>query len=422
MGKAPQPPVTPSPPVEPQGPYVLHPEWWGRGVEPATKMLSSDLATQPKFSHSQCLVGPHFQPPPAATIPKLPQHALDETDIPSLADYVQGLDANIMVPPPPTPTEPKEEEEGWTFEMSGMSTGTEDGGTSTEYERGIREYVRSGYTRRDPNAKRNPDGSKSFKTVDDDFGGKWDEEVEIFGGEASTEFFDESYAEAGFGAPTDAFAGKGSVASAESGASAGFTVSQHGADGVSPGLNAHAGANVEGAVLDGRIGTGEDYADSSQTLATGEASGSVISGEAEGEVEAVLTAEQATLGGKLGAEVNVVEGTIEGDLHITPRRVVNGAVRAYNWMFNDDIAEPLDENWDIGIMVGGDLSGQVGAQAGVEGRGGYEDGNLRLELGAKAGFVVGAGVKARAGLVGVDKAFNGAKAVASQAWDWVWGD
>ncbi|MEO1455711.1 MAG: hypothetical protein AAFV31_18020 [Pseudomonadota bacterium] len=388
-------------------------------------MLSSDLATQTKFSHNQCLVGPHYQPPPAATIPVLPQYALDETDIPSLADYVQGLDANLLVPTPPTPTppeEPKEEDEGWSFEMSGMSTGSEDGGVSKEHERGIREYVRSGYTRRDPNSTLNPDGTRNYTTVDDDFGGKWDEEVEIIGGEASKSLFDESVAEGSFGTPASTFSGNGSILSGSSEAAAGFTISQQGADGVSPGFNAHAGADIQGSVAEGRIGTGEEYADNSQTLATGQAKGSVLSGEAEAKVEAVLNAEQATLGGDLGAEFNVVEGSIDGDLHITPRRVVNGAVRAYNWMFNDDIAEPLDENWDIGIMVGGELSGQVGAQAGAEAHAGYENGKVRAEAGVKVGLGLGAGLKARAGLVGVDKVWNGMKSATSSAWDWAWGN
>lgn len=186
-------------------------------------------------------------------------------------------------------------------------------------------------------------------------------------------------------------------------------------------------------MIRGQIETRQEYIDSSQTLASGQASGSAASARFEGRVETVLTAEQATLGGKLGAEVNLLEGRIGGDLVVTPRRVVNNGVSVINWVFRLEIPEPLDENWDIGLTVGGEVSGQLGAQAGAEARVGYENGRARAEAGAKIGLGIGAGVKGRVGVVGIDKIWNGVQSVSSAAWDgttsaansawnWAWRD
>ena len=418
----------------PGGPYVLRPEWQRRGPQPATQMLERDLTLQPKFSLDQCVPGPHYQPPEAATIPKLSQPALDETDLPALQNHIVESPANILVPPR---REPAEQEDGtaqsgaadgaiaqneaagkgWQFKRTGAQIGSSEGGVGVTDERGIREYIASGYTRRNPNGFRNPDGSWNTITRDDDFGGKWDEHAEIVGGQAERDLFSASVAEGRFGGTSDTFAGSGTILGASGKASGQFSFTQEGTDGVSPGLRASGGAQAQGALARGQVGTRGNLAEESQTLATGQASGSAVSGKAEAKGELILTAEQATLGGKLGAEVNLIEGKIEGDLHITPRRVVNGGVDLYNWMFDDDVPELLGENWDVGIMVGGEVSGQVGAQAGAEARAGYEDGKLRAEAGAKIGLGVGAGVKGRVGLVGVDRIVSGARRLGSAAWD-----
>lgn len=439
-------------PAPPPGPYILLPEHWSRGPQPATQMLNSDLKLQGKFQQ-QCPVPKqeHFQPTTAAPIPFITQPPLDEADVQALKDYLAGIDANILVPQPP----PSNREEtvtaesgagdgaaaqnaaaankGWQVSGTGPSIGSKDGGVSIEDRRGIREYLRSGYTRQNPDGFRNPDGTWNTIKRDDDFGGKWDDHAEIAGAKAKLELFSAAVSEGSFGDAGDAFGGSGSILGASGKASGQFSFTQEGMSGVSPGLRARAGAEVEGAFARGQIGTRPAYVDNSQTLAGGQASGSMVSGKAELGGEAVLTAEQATLGGKLGAEINLIEGKLEGDLVITPRRVVNGAVNAWNWTFNENVGEPLDENWDIGITLGGEVSGQVGAQAGAEGRIGYDDGKARAEVGAKIGLGVGAGVKGRVGVVGIDRLWSGAKSIgraawdgtssaAQSAWNWAWGD
>lgn len=415
-------------PTDPPGPYILHPEYWSRGPQPARQMLYSDLRLQGKFTQ-QCPVEPrqHFQPPTAASIPFLAQPTLENADVQALKDYLAGIDANIMVPQPPAPKKPEEDEptptdgtptkDGWQFSGTGASLGSKDGGVSVEDRRGIREYLSSGYTRRNPDGFRNPDGTWNTIRRDDDFRGKWDDHAEIAGAKAEHDLFSAAVAKGSFGEGDDAFGGSGSILGASGKASGQFSFTQEGASGISPGLRTKAGAEAEAAFARGQIGTRPEYVDNSQTLAGGQASGSAVSGKAEAAVEAILTAEQATLGGKLGAEINLIEGKLEADLVITPRRVVNGVVNLWNWAFDGDVAEPLGENWDIGLTIGGEVSGQVGAQAGAEARAGYEKGRARAEAGAKIGLGVGAGVKGRVGVVGIDRVWQGAKSLGRAAWD-----
>lgn len=57
----------------------------------------------------------------------------------------------------------------------------------------------------------------------------------------------------------------------------------------------------------------------------------VVSGEAEAKGELVLTTEEATLSGKLGAEVNLIEAGVGGDFYLTPRRIANPVINLLNY-------------------------------------------------------------------------------------------
>lgn len=151
-------------------------------------------------------------------------------------------------------------------------------------------------------------------------------------------------------------------------------------------------------------------------MLSADAEGAVLKADAEAGGELVLTAEQATLGGKLGASANLVEGKIGGELAITPTRVTRAAVTIYNFLLDQD-ATGLSDDWDFGITINGEVSGAVSAQAGAEGEAGYKDGKLRAEAGAKIGFGVGGGAKVGVGLTGVDKAGEKLSDVWNSLWD-----
>ncbi|WP_150526861.1 hypothetical protein [Roseibium sediminis] len=373
-------------------PFVLRPENQAEDVDPATRMLASDLALQQKFA---ALPGTPASWQPKCTPPMI--CALEDptgTEVSETASFGAQSPANLLLPPPPDP-QPEEKSSDSKYSLSGPSLGTKDGGIGIEERRDVREYIQSGYTRT------NPYGTTK---VDTNFGGKWKDDFTIIQGDAKTDLFDVSVAEGSFGDGNDAFTGQGKVLSADAGASAGFKVD-------SGGVSAHAGAKAQGSMAQGSVASTDDHAIS------GAASGSAVSGSAEAKGEVVLTPEQATLGGKLGAEVNLIEGKFSGNLTITPKRVADPMIHLWNWAVDDDV-EPLSENWDIGISIGGEVSGQVGAQAGAEARAGYEKGKLRAEAGAKVGLGVGAGVKVSGGVQGADKIWNGIKS----AWNWAWGD
>ena len=62
------------------------------------------------------------------------------------------------------------------------------------------------------------------------------------------------------------------------------------------------------------------------------------------------------------------------------------------------------DKWDIGVCVGGELQGAVGAQAEASAEAGVKKGKARAEVGAKLGFGLGGGAKVSGGLTGLDKA------------------
>ncbi|MGH1330276.1 MAG: hypothetical protein ACRBBK_05295 [Paracoccaceae bacterium] len=350
-------------------------------------MLKSDLLLHRKFTPEKWTPGPPWAP---ATGPALSidQSAIEEADIKALQDYLQNIDANIVVPDP-KPSPSKEQQSGkaaeekpfWEFELKGPSTKFEDGGVSVETKRGVREYLNSGYTRR------NPDGT--FE-VDNDLNGKWQDEFTLLEGTAEHEFFDVAVAEGEFGDDDSFISAHGSAFGASADTEAGIELSNKSQSG-------KLRATIKGAVLDGTLETDDSL------YANVVAKGSALSGEAEAKAELILSPKQVTLEGKLGAEVNILEVSVEGNRYITPRRAINPAINLWNKVTNDDVAQ-LDENWDIGIYVGGEVSGQLGAQIGVEGEVGYEKGRATAEVGAKLGAGLGVGAKLRGGFVGVDKA------------------
>lgn len=396
---------TPQTPSPPPGPLIFRRDAQCNGVAPARDMLSSDLPLYSRFPTNP----PDEWLPFGAGFSPVGQAEMSEADIQALRDYLQSIDANELVPAddsgggatpnPHPPSQPQEEEPFWDTSISGPSRGTEDGGVSVESRRGVREYLSSGYTRR------NPDGTLE---VDNDFGGKWADDFTVVEGRAEHEFFDESVASGSFGGEDSLVSGEGAAFSADASMGAGFEISTP-ADGGAPSLTADAGASAGARALTGSVETRDDG------LLAGSAQGSALSAEAEAKTEVVLSPEEATLSGKLAAEANLLEAGIGGDLYITPRRIANPVINLYNWATSDDVEE-LGENWDIGIVVGAEVEGSIGAQAGVEGDIGYSDGRATAEAGAKVGLGVGASVKARGGFVGVDKVWNGI----TSAWNSLW--
>ncbi len=378
----------------PGPPYIFLPEPQSKGIKPGMCMLNSDLPLHDKFTVPYWRSGPAWQP---WHIPMKPvdQKAAEDADLVALRAYIAARPTNIVVPNPPKGQTEEKPKPFWDLKASGPSLSSKDGGTKEEWMVGKREYLKSGYTRT------NPDGTHK---VDNDFGGKWEDKVTLFEGTAKHEFFDVGAAKGKFGDATSTFSGDGRVFGADAKSSGTFKVTTGGAD-------ISGGAKASGSVIEGGVKSNED------NLVSGGAKGSAVSGSAEAKGEVVLKPDQATLGGKLGAEVNLIEGEVSGRIHVTPRRVANPVIHLWNWATDDKVPE-LSENWDIGIMVGGTVSGQVGAQAGAEAKAGYEKGKLRAEAGAKIGLGVGAGVKVEGGVVGVDKIWAGAKS----AWNWAWGD
>ncbi len=383
------------------GPLILRPERYCHGIAPASSMLTSDLPLQQKFTPDQWTPGEPWQPAAAPMYP-FGDAEIDEADIAALQDYLQSVDTNLVVPPatPPAETEETEEEPAteeepfWDLSLDGPSRGTKDGGVEVETRRGVREYLRSGYTRR------NPDGTYE---VDNDFGGKWDDEITIVEGKAEHEFFDVAVAE---GSVSNDFGeASGSILSANANTEAGFEVTNQG-------FNATASAELAGSMAEGSI----ESVDTG--IVAGNLEGSLVSGElvAEAKAEVDMDAAEATLGFELGANVNLAEGGGGGEIYITPRRIYGLGVSTVNWATGSDY-EGLSENWDIGIVLGGDVDGRVGAGLGAEGELAYRNGKATAEVGVSAALGLGGNVNVSGGFVGVDKVWNGITSVWNGIWD-----
>ncbi|SFK16465.1 hypothetical protein SAMN04488518_102469 [Pseudovibrio ascidiaceicola] len=363
-------------------PLVLKPEHLKQGTEAAVKMLVSDLPLHQKIA-AQPGKQEEWQPVSAPS-PICTKDNPTGTDVWEAVEFAQGRETNIVLPPIPPKKEKEKKEEGWEFKAEGPGRKTQDGGVQTGVRRDVREYIKSGYTRRNPNGTR---------IVDDDFKGKWEDGFSIAKAGVEKKLFDASVADGSFGGKEDFISGKGKVLSASGKAAAD-------AEWTSKGLKAQAGAEAKGSFLEGSAGTDED------NLMSGKVEGSAVSAKAEAKAEVVLTAEQATLGGKLGASVHLIEAAFSGKVTITPKRVVDPAIQVWNYFVEDDV-EPLHECWDIGITGDAKASGQVGFGAEADGKIGHEKGNLRAEAGAKATAGVGGGFKVGLGTTGVDKYLDG---------------
>lgn len=381
------------------GATTLFPE----GRPPTQDMLKSDTSLFTKWSRPapEPWKGPPWRlpEPSPANAPLAPGggaaggDAADPTAVFDLQDYLQGIGSNHLVPP--AQQADKEDDEGPKWAFGQAERKTEDGGTKEEWRRGIREYIRSGYTRR------NPDGTHE---VDSDWRGKWkDTEFTVAELSDRTEKAAVSVADGSFGDADSLFSGDGQVLGAE--ADAGYKGSV-----TSKGLEASADAKASAYAAQGKIESADDG------VLSGEAEGAVLKAEAEARGEVKMTAEQATLGGKLGASANLVEGKIGGEFAITPTRTSRAAVSIHNWLFNDD-ATALSDDWDFGIVLNGEVSGAIGAQAEAEAEAGYKKGKLRAEAGAKLGLGAGLGAKVGGGLTGLDKAWARIK----DGWNALWG-
>ncbi len=273
----------------------------------------------------------------------------------------------------------KSKVEGGTFEQK-----TEKGGVGTTWKRGIREYVSSGYTRR------NPDGTIE---VDNDFKGKWkDREYTIIEGTLQGPNNEGSVAKGSFGSADTFFAGSGSAFKGgyDTSAKAGITTK---------GVETSAKAVAEGSLLEGKVTAGKGH------VVDGALEGKVGSAKAEAKAEVILTAEQATLGGALGAEAHLAEVKASGEVCLTPTRISRTYVGISNWLTGGK-KTAISDDWDWGICLNGEASLSLGAQAKAEADAGYKKGKLRAEAGAKLGLGVGAGVKVGGGLTGLDKAWG----------------
>lgn len=386
-----------------QWPFTAATANFPEGRPPAQDMLRSDTQLFYKWMTPPApepWKGPPWRMPeqPAANTPwaplggsPVPNAAADPSEIFDLQTYLQGVGSNHLVP---APAEGEKKDEGPKLEFGQAERKTEDGGTSEEWRRGVREYISSGYTRR------NPDGTHE---VDNDWRGKWKEaEYTVVEVSDRTDKAEVSVADGSFGDADSLFSGDGQVLGAE--ADAGYKGSI-----TSKGVEASADAKASAYATQGKVETADGG------LLSGEAEGATLKVDAEAKGEAILTAEQATLSGKLGVSANLVEGKIGGEVAITPTRISRAAVSLYNWMF-DENATALSDDWDFGIVFNAEASLAVGAQAEVEAEGGYKNGKLRAEAGAKLGLGPGAGVKVGGGLTGLDKAWARIK----DGWNAIW--
>ncbi|MCF1505969.1 hypothetical protein L0F51_19600 [Afifella sp. H1R] len=353
------------------------------GIDAARRMNGSDIPLSRKWLYDPSMWQPHGAGP--MRVPN--RQEIEETDLEALQEYVQGLEANHVIPPKKDSVDEDEEgddreeqQEGPDLSLDGPSgeRDTKELGVGDEYSTKTTRDLRTGETT-----------SESKHKVDSDFGGKWEEaEVTVVEGKVEDEV-SAILEEGSFGDENSSFSGKGSVFSAEAGYDASASVGNKG-------LKLHAGADAEASMMEGSVETNQDG------LVRGDARGAVAKADAEATVEVVLSPEEATLGLKLSGSGNIIEGEISGETCFTPRRAANLGVSAYNWIVGEDY-EGLGEEWEIGLCVGGEVGLSVGAQAGVEAEAGYKDGTASAEAGAKIGFGVGASAKVKGSAIGVDK-------------------
>lgn len=346
-------------------------------------MQRADIALQCKFPDADKQSNPWPPVPHPEYICKANDN--ETSDLTDVLEFTQNSPANNLVPNSEKSSE--KEDINWTNNPPKLETKLKEGGYSHEFtsETSVTEYRESGYTRRKP--------WETEHKVDNDFAGKWERDFTLLSGKA--EFFEEEISAANgsfdLGGASQ-LKGNGSALSAGAKSSAEYSLG-------SKGLEASASAKAEASALKGEIGLGNE-----EGVANAGASGAALSGEAEAKAEISLTSEEITLGGKLGAEVNLVEGKVEGEICVTPRRVANPTIRAFNWT---GIPQPpvkeLGDNWDIGLCVNGELGGQVGVGASAEGELSAKPDRLHAGAKLKATPLLGVDVGAGASVIGLDK-------------------
>ncbi|MBL3561862.1 hypothetical protein [Rhodovulum sulfidophilum] len=275
-------------------------------------------------------------------------------------------------------------QEGTGLEFGQLSLASKDGGVSYSQQRGVREYLASGYTRRNPNGT---------ETIDTDWGGKW-KSLNLKAAEKT--WLDESAAaySDSFGDPAKSFlSGKYEIGAGTVSTRSALSITNGGVD-LTP-------FSAKGSLYAGQISA---EANKGGLLSgTGQASYMKASGEATSTV--VLNPEEATARLKLAASANVVEVKGGGELCLTPMRVVNGYRSLQNWLFNGHDAM-LSDDWDIGLCLGVEAQAAVGAQAEAGGELSYQKGKARAEIGAKIGAGIGLGANISVGATGVDHALE----------------
>lgn len=347
-------------------------------------MLETDLSTYKR--HPFYPVSPWTSSPsPKSVAPSTPQTCGTLCEhIPDVADavtFARASTVNKLVPQKEHENEngKKDEEAAWKFGQ--LSQEYKDIGKRKGVQRGIREYLASGYTRR------NPDGKTDHDT---DWRGKWKERNFQVAEYTWWKLDKKAYGDK-FGDPkTDWASGEYKIHSREGDVKTGFSFTKGGID-------AKASAKASYAAAQGKVELLKDQ------VISGSAEGALLKAEAEGEVAFVKNPEEITLSGKLGAKANVVEGTIKGELCVTPTRVGNAGVYLWN-KFSGSHQPYIDDKWDIGLCLGGELQGAVGAQAEASAEAGVKNGKARAEAGVKLGLGLGGGAKASGGLTGLDKA------------------
>lgn len=296
-------------------------------------------------------------------------------DVEETTDHGKISPANKLIP-----GEERQNSES-TFKFGELSRKYDDAGVKFSRQAGVREYLKSGYTRSNPN------GTTAHDT---DWKGKW-KELDLQVVEKTWAKGGVSAVEKTFGDPAKDWAsGEFKAGTAQGGVTSGLSITKKGID-------AKAAAKGSIAAAEGKVEVNKDG------LASGSAEGAILKAQAEAETAFVANPEEVTLKGKLSASANVIEGKVNGEFCVTPTRVGNAFIRAYNWAFEDH-TQFIEDKWDIGVCLGGELQGAVGAQAEGTAEASYQKGKARAEIGGKLGFGLGGGAKASGGLTGMDKA------------------
>ncbi|MGH7004034.1 MAG: hypothetical protein ACREIP_08805, partial [Alphaproteobacteria bacterium] len=273
----------------PQTPFVPTGVPWSRPDSDASvlDMLKTDLSTFKRHP---------FFPVSPRTGAADSQAGVDGTALPSenLCRYIPDVEeasgygktspANKLIP-----AEERQNSES-SFKFGELSRKYDDVGVKFSRQGGVREYLKSGYTRRNPN------GTTDHDT---DWGGKW-KELDFQVIEKTWAKGDASAVERTFGDPAKDWAsGEFKAGSAKGDVTSGFSITKKGID-------AKAAAKGSLAAAEGKVEVNKDG------LVSGSAEGAIMKGQGEAEAAFVANPEEITLKGKLSISANVIEGKVNG--------------------------------------------------------------------------------------------------------------